>query len=323
MPIHNQRTYSVAILFLAVILMGSYCRAGEIKGKVDIVLRDTLFIKLDSDIIPNVGDKIEVIASSPGGDAAPLGTWVVSKIKKGSVIAKKIEAMGPAEIGMDVIIYSESTTIVAPVKTETPKVVPAPIVTRREETPDERIPPVAQKTGGARLGLEYKYLDQELRQQYNVPLSTRGLFVVNAVLDSPAFKAGLKLGDIITGFDGKVLNDSSDLASIVSALSPGTKVNITIVRKGWEKDFTVVLGGGVVSQVKKTQQKIPSQSRRNYPPLPKSQPQNYAQPRTQTQRGGYDQQQRQERNMQNREAAGKLLVDLLKLRDQAIQDMNK
>jgi len=272
MPIYYQRTYSVGILFLAVILVGSYSWAGEIKGKVDIVLRDTLYIKLNSNVVPNVGDKIDVMDPSLGS-APLLGTWKVSKIKSNSVIAKKIEASGTAEAGMDVIIYSENASDEVPAKAETPKAVQEELVTQRVETPGERIlsvPSVAKKAGGARLGVEYKNLDQEIRQQYNIPLSTRGLFVVNAVLDSPAQEAGLKLGDIITGFDGKVLNDSSDLASMVSVLPPGTKVNITIERKGWEKDFIVVLGGGEVSQVKKTQQNIPSTPRRNYPPLPKS-----------------------------------------------------
>jgi serine protease Do len=59
---------------------------------------------------------------------------------------------------------------------------------------------------------------------------------------SPAVKAGIVAGDIITAVDGKDVKDSHDLARRISAMAPGTSVKLAILHDGETKTTTLTLG---------------------------------------------------------------------------------
>ena len=59
---------------------------------------------------------------------------------------------------------------------------------------------------------------------------------------SPAAKAGVKSGDVVTGLDGIPVKDSRDLARKVAELSPGSSVKLDVLRDGQSKTLTVTLG---------------------------------------------------------------------------------
>ncbi len=60
-----------------------------------------------------------------------------------------------------------------------------------------------------------------------------GKYVITDVAtDSPAAKAGLKQGDILTHFDGKPLSDTDSLAEMLFTKAPGASARIAIVRDG-------------------------------------------------------------------------------------------
>src|SRR5258708_4887988 len=59
------------------------------------------------------------------------------------------------------------------------------------------------------LGVELTELTPELRAHFGAPQDT-GVMVARVVAGSPADKAGLKVGDIITSLDGKAVESSSD-----------------------------------------------------------------------------------------------------------------
>ena len=58
---------------------------------------------------------------------------------------------------------------------------------------------------------------------------------------SPADKAGMEAGDIITRFDGKVIDKSTDLQRSVASTKPGSKSTLTVFRRGSTKDLSVVI----------------------------------------------------------------------------------
>jgi serine protease Do len=60
--------------------------------------------------------------------------------------------------------------------------------------------------------------------------------------DSPAEKAGLKEGDIITEAGGKPLDAGLDLAAIIAEYTPGETLPMKIIRAGKEMDINAVLG---------------------------------------------------------------------------------
>jgi len=60
----------------------------------------------------------------------------------------------------------------------------------------------------------------------------RGAFVYGVFKGSPAEKAGLQPGDLITRVDGVALKDSSDLLLTIGNLTPGRRVELELVRTG-------------------------------------------------------------------------------------------
>ncbi len=69
----------------------------------------------------------------------------------------------------------------------------------------------------------------------------RGAIVTQVEHDSPAAKAGLKVGDLITSLNGKEVNDASDLQVKVGQTAPGTTVKLEVVRDGKSMELPVTL----------------------------------------------------------------------------------
>jgi putative serine protease PepD len=70
----------------------------------------------------------------------------------------------------------------------------------------------------------------------------KGARVTQVVAGSPAAKAGLKVGDVITAFDGKTISTADDLTAVVTAAKSGETVTVTVDRDGTTKHLSVQLG---------------------------------------------------------------------------------
>jgi serine protease Do len=68
-----------------------------------------------------------------------------------------------------------------------------------------------------------------------------GAMVDQPQAGSPAAKAGIETGDVITAIDGTPVKDSRELARTIAALAPNTSVKLDIMRKGEAKTLTVTL----------------------------------------------------------------------------------
>ncbi|GIG85950.1 trypsin-like peptidase domain-containing protein [Plantactinospora endophytica] len=73
------------------------------------------------------------------------------------------------------------------------------------------------------------------------PAENGGALVGGVVPDSPAAKAGLQQGDIVTQFGDKKIGDADDLVGAVQAGKVGDQVQLTYSRNGVEKTATVTL----------------------------------------------------------------------------------
>ncbi len=69
----------------------------------------------------------------------------------------------------------------------------------------------------------------------------RGAIVDNPQDGSPAAKAGIEAGDVITAVNGTAVKDSRDLARNISMMAPGTSVKLDFVRKGETTSKTISL----------------------------------------------------------------------------------
>ena len=71
--------------------------------------------------------------------------------------------------------------------------------------------------------------------------NTAGALVDDAQADTPAAKAGIVAGDVITAVNGNAVKDSRALAREISAMAPGSTAKLDVLRKGEAKTITVTL----------------------------------------------------------------------------------
>lgn len=72
--------------------------------------------------------------------------------------------------------------------------------------------------------------------------SAHGALISSPQPDSPAAKAGLKSGDIITKVDDKEIKDARDLAKTIAGIAPGQRVTLSVLRGGNIENKSVDLG---------------------------------------------------------------------------------
>lgn len=92
-------------------------------------------------------------------------------------------------------------------------------------------PTLALHWGGAYLGVELVNLNEPLRAHFGVPEGS-GVMVSNVMEDSPASRAGVQVGDILTRFDGEDVTSSRKLTSMVRKAEAGDPANMEIWRDG-------------------------------------------------------------------------------------------
>lgn len=69
----------------------------------------------------------------------------------------------------------------------------------------------------------------------------KGNLIKEVVSDSPAEKAGITAGDIITQFNGKPVKNLTDLRNLINSCKANDEIKVIIIRAGKEKEITVKL----------------------------------------------------------------------------------
>lgn len=88
------------------------------------------------------------------------------------------------------------------------------------------------------LGVLIQDVNKELAESFGMK-TPMGAVVLRVLDDTPAKKAGIEVGDVITHFDSKTINRSSDLPLAVGQASIGSSVKIRIIRDGKQKHLNV------------------------------------------------------------------------------------
>jgi serine protease Do len=98
----------------------------------------------------------------------------------------------------------------------------------------------------AYLGVHYISLSPSVAKDLDLSISQGALLKSSGgqpavVTDSPADKAGLKSGDIITKVNDQFIGEGRGLASLMAQYSPGDKVDLTVLRGGKEQKIKITL----------------------------------------------------------------------------------
>ncbi len=103
------------------------------------------------------------------------------------------------------------------------------------------------------LGVRYIPVTKEFASSNNLAV-TKGAYISGnqgapgIVAGSPADRAGLKEGDIITKIGNKEINETSSLSSIIGEYKVGDKVKLTLVRDGKEQTTEIELAEAPAQQ---------------------------------------------------------------------------
>ena len=101
-------------------------------------------------------------------------------------------------------------------------------------------PTLALHWGGAYLGVELVNLNEPLRAHFGVPEGS-GVMISNVMEDSPASRAGVQVGDILTRFDGEDVTSSRKLTSMVRKAEAGDPADLEVWRDGKVETLSTTL----------------------------------------------------------------------------------
>ena len=96
------------------------------------------------------------------------------------------------------------------------------------------------KVTRGRIGVQIDQVSKEVAESIGLG-KAQGALVRGVEAGAPADKAGIEAGDIITKFDGRQIEKSTDLPRLVGNVKPGTRSVVTVFRRGTTRDFSVVV----------------------------------------------------------------------------------
>jgi serine protease Do len=90
------------------------------------------------------------------------------------------------------------------------------------------------------LGIALQPLSEDLAKEFKIE-NNAGVLVAEVTAKSPAEKAGMQPGDVVVEVNGKQVEGPRELQLMVAAISPGSKVEVKLVRDGQPKTVSVEL----------------------------------------------------------------------------------
>ena len=91
-----------------------------------------------------------------------------------------------------------------------------------------------------RVGVQIDQVTKDVAESIGLG-RPQGALVRNVENGSPAEKAGVEAGDIITRFEGRAIEKASDLPRMVGNTKPGTKSTITVFRRGQNRELSITI----------------------------------------------------------------------------------
>jgi len=124
----------------------------------------------------------------------------------------------------------------------------------------ELIPQLEEKGRVTRgwLGVLIQKVTPEIAEHLELK-DAKGALVADVVADGPAKEAGLKVGDVITEFDGHAVKDSTELPLLVARTGVGKSVQVKVIRDKKVETMTVT-----VAELKDDEAQVASGKEENF-----------------------------------------------------------
>jgi serine protease Do len=90
------------------------------------------------------------------------------------------------------------------------------------------------------LGVGIEYIPDDIAKKANIKKQD-GVLVNSVFEKQPAYKAGLKVGDIILKIGGATVSSPNSMIRLIGNVSPGQYVKLDVLRNGEHKTFSVQL----------------------------------------------------------------------------------
>jgi serine protease Do len=100
------------------------------------------------------------------------------------------------------------------------------------------------------MGILPQELTPDMAKAFGMP-NVRGVAIANVEPNTPASKAGLKIGDVITAINGNNVDDVNAFRLQIAGFSPGTTVHLKIARIGQNLEVPVTLAEFNMEQAEK------------------------------------------------------------------------
>jgi serine protease Do len=91
------------------------------------------------------------------------------------------------------------------------------------------------------IGVQIQTVTPDIADSMGLKQAT-GALVSEPQKDSPAAKAGIQSGDVITSVDDTQIHDARELARKIGTMAPGTSVKLGVFHQGQDKTMTLTLG---------------------------------------------------------------------------------
>ncbi len=95
--------------------------------------------------------------------------------------------------------------------------------------------------GAGWLGITVQDLTPQMAMRLGIP-SEEGVLVTGVQFGSPAQKGGLQQGDVILSLNGEKIPNSEALRNEIAQRSPGTPVQLAIIRDRSPKKIEIAVG---------------------------------------------------------------------------------
>ena len=218
--------------------------------------KDIAMVKLaDGTNVPGVAELGDSDASYPGEDVlaigTPLSTNFASTLTKGivSAVGREVEtstgitmnliqtdtAINPGNSGGPLINTKGQVIGINSMKLVTTNVEGIGFAIPINEAKD-RIETLSRPI--ITLGVEIVEITETLAKKNNLP---EGIYINDVTQFSPAAKAGIKIADVITSFDGKRIKTADELSEAKNEKEKGDTVEVIVERNDKEVTLTMTL----------------------------------------------------------------------------------